>query len=145
MENFVDHKIVNGWGREKRVHLHIMSAMAAWEFRNKFRWFLAATDPKKKRAFIDIAFKMIEVETVAGNFVPLITDAMVSNHIGSGDEGQEIMRDLFDSLLAANRIDKKWCAEQLTYTKNVSDKAANVFLSFCVPRLLSGGLLMVGK
>jgi hypothetical protein len=42
-----------------------------------------------------------------------------------------------DALLEANHIDKLWCAENLTYSKNLGDKCANRFLAACIPKLLA--------
>src|ERR1700676_2222015 len=113
--------ITNTMGKVKNVQLVIMDAMTAWEFRHKFRWFLATGDTDRKRKFMSETLKLIKVETSPGNFTPLLTDAIVSNHIGSNKEGQELLSDLFDELLLVNHIDKTWCAERLTYSKNLGD------------------------
>jgi hypothetical protein len=133
--------ITNAMGKVKNVQLVIMDAMTAWEFRHKFRWFLATDDAARKRKFIDETFKLIKVETSTGNFTPLLTDAVVSNHIGSNEEGNAILSDLFNELLLVNHIDRRWCAERLTYSKNLGDKAAQNFLATCIPRLLSGNFV----
>jgi hypothetical protein len=133
----IEIKFVNSFGREKRVQLTVLGAFAALEFRQKFRWFLSTNDYDRKKVFISEAFKLISVETSSGIFTPLLTDAVVANHIGSGDEGQRLLNGLFDELLKVNNIDKQWCAEQLTYSKNLGDKIAHTFLANSIPRLLS--------
>jgi hypothetical protein len=136
-EGFSAYKFTNAMGAAKNVQLVIMDAMAAWEFRHKFRWFLSTNDYDRKKSFISEAFKLIKIETSKDMFTPLLTDAVISNHIGTGDEGQRLLNRLFDELLTVNEIDKTWCAERLTYSKNLGDKIAHTFLANSIPRLLS--------
>jgi hypothetical protein len=140
-ESVIEAKITNSMGATKNVQLVVLSAMDSWEFRHKFRWFLSSSDFSRKRSFTAEAFKLIKIETSTGNFTPLLTDAIISNHIGTGEKGQEILKSLFDDLLYVNKIDKQWCAEKLTYSKNLGDKAARTFLSKSIPRLFSGEFL----
>jgi hypothetical protein len=128
---------------KKQVRFKVMEAMQAWEFRHQFRAFLASDDAAGKKEFVSRVFSLIEVETLPGSFIPLITSAMISNHLGTGEAAQAILSECFDGFLDANGIDRVWCAEQLTYTKNVGTKAAHVFLASTLPRLLSGEFLGV--
>jgi hypothetical protein len=140
-EKLIDSQITNAFGTSKKVQLVVLDALAAWEFRHQFRWFLSANDHERKTKFIKDTLKLIRIETSIGNFTPLLTDAVISNHVGPGPEGQAILKSLFEEFLSVNCIDVLWCAEKLTFSKDLGDKIAHNFLAASIPRLLAGDFL----
>jgi hypothetical protein len=112
-------------GEVKAISVAKLSAIDGWTLQEKFVRFALSDDAKFRRAFTFEVFSHAKVLQADGGSLPLSTDALIQNHIGSWEN----VRDLFESILVHNGIDPKTHGQRSHYWTTAGEQMAASFMA----------------
>ncbi len=112
-------------GAHKAISVARLSALDGWLLQEKFVRFALSDDPKFKRDFTFEVLSHTKVLQKDGGSLPLSTDALVQNHIGSWEN----LRDVFEVVLTHNGIDPKTHGQRSHYWTMAGEQMAASFMT----------------
>lgn len=112
-------------GAAKVIEISQFTAMDGWRLQEEFIRFALTDDKKIKRDYVFDVLRYAKVIQKDGGTLPLSTDALVNNHIGSADN----MKMVFEEILALNQIDPQTHAKRLHYWAEAGGEMASSFLA----------------
>jgi hypothetical protein len=113
-------------GGKKEVEIGRFAALDGWEIQHKYKQFAINADKAFRRAFTMEVLSVCFV-IVNGNKIPLITDAVIDNHLESWPN----IKTVFDATLRENGIDPETHADNPSYWAEVGNTMAIAFLAAC--------------
>jgi len=122
----------------KLIAIEKFSAMDGWDLQEQFIRFAASTDREFRRAYTLEVLSYAKVVQEDGGELPLSTDALINNHLGSWEN----VRDVFEEILSQNGIDPKKHADRPDYWSAAGAEMASSFLA-ATSSLLGPALNMV--
>jgi hypothetical protein len=112
-------------GAAKIVEIHKFPAMEGWKIQEQFTRFAVSDDKKFKRDYVFWVLTYAKVIQKDGGQLPLSTDALINNHIGSWENIQKV----FEAILIYNEIDPKTHAKRLHYWAKAGEEMAFSFMA----------------
>ncbi len=122
----------------KLIAIEKFSAMDGWDLQEQFIRFAASTDRDFRRAYTLEILSYAKVIQEDGGELPLSTDALIDNHLGSWEN----VRDVFEEILSQNGINPKTHADRPDYWSAAGAEMASAFLA-ATSSLLGPALNMV--
>lgn len=117
-------EIVVGNGM-RTIAIEKFPAMDGWDIQEKFVRFVAATDKEFRREYTLEVLSYAKVVQEDGGNLPLSTDALINNHLGSWEN----VRTVFEEVLMQNGIDPKKHADNPHYWSAAGHEMATAFLA----------------
>lgn len=111
-------------GDVKNVVLSPMPALDGWDIQQRFIEFAASSDKELRRSYTLEVLSYAKV-VVGDRELPLATDALIDNHLGSWQNVQKV----FESVLMHNGIDPKTHADQPHYWAKAGNEMATAFIA----------------
>lgn len=110
----------------KTLRLTKFKALDGWELQNGYINFAASRDAEFRKAY---TLKILSYAVVLNGEqeIPLITDALIDNHLQSWQNVQAV----FEEILTENGIDPKTHADRPDYWSDVGREMATSFLASC--------------
>ena len=115
----------------KVIAIEKFAAMDGWDIQARFSRFAASTSAELRRDFTLEVLRYAKVVQSNGGTLPLTTDALISNHIGSWEN----IKLLFEEILSYNGIDpqKHAWTRQHYWVFAGSEMAAGFFTALVEP------------
>jgi hypothetical protein len=110
----------------KKVVLSQFAALDGWELQHSYAQFSLSSDKAFRRAYTMEVLSYAKV-IVNDQELPLSTDALIDNHLGSWDN----VKFVFESVLRHNGIEPLTHADNPTYWTEVGNQIAIAFLASC--------------
>jgi hypothetical protein len=127
-------------GTQKDIFIGKFPAMDGWEIQQRFIEFAASSDKDFRRAYTLEVLTYAKVVQSADRMLPLTTDALIENHLGSWQNVQRV----FEEVLLQNGIDPKTHADQPHYWAKAGNEMATAFIAE-VSVLLGPAFQMIQK
>jgi hypothetical protein len=111
-------------GEVKTVSIGQIPALDGWDIQQRFIEFAASSDKELRRAYTLEVLAYAKV-LIADRELPLATDALIDNHLGSWQNVQKV----FEEVLLQNGIDPKTHADQPHYWAKAGNEMATAFIA----------------
>lgn len=111
-------------GEIKTVSIGQIPALDGWDIQQRFIEFAASSDKELRRAYTLEVLGYAKV-VIADRELPLATDALIDNHLGSWQNVQKV----FEEVLLQNGIDPKTHADQPHYWAKAGNEMATAFIA----------------
>jgi len=112
-------------GTPKRIAIERFGAMVGWDLQERFVKFAASKDGKMRKEYTMEVLKYATVLTADGGTLPLSTDALINNHIGSWEN----VRDLFEEILKENGINPQEHARRANFWVDAGQDMSTSFVA----------------
>lgn len=109
----------------RTISIEKFPAMDGWDIQERFVRFAASTDKAFRRDYTLEVLAYAKVVQADGGDLPLSTDALINNHLGSWEN----VRTVFEEVLKQNGIDPKTHADQPHYWANAGHEMALAFIA----------------
>jgi hypothetical protein len=124
----------------KVISIGKFPAMDGWDLQEQFVRFAASTDRDFRRAYTLEVLSYAKVLQDGGGELPLATDALIDNHLGSWENVKEV----FEEVLRQNGINPATHADRPTYWSDAGAQMATSFIA-SASELLGPALEMINK
>ena len=112
-------------GQIKLIAIERFPAMDGWDIQEQFIQFAASRDKEFRRAYTLEVLRYAHVLQDDGGSLPLSTDALINNHLGSWEN----VRDVFEEILRQNGIDPETHADKPDYWAKAGSEMATSFIA----------------
>jgi|SRR5579864_964457 len=112
-------------GTIKVIAIEKFPAMDGWDIQERFVQFAASHDKDFRREYTLEVLTYAKVVQADGGNLPLSTDALINNHLGSWEN----VRDVFEEVLRQNGIDPKTHADTPQYWAKAGSEMATSFIA----------------
>jgi hypothetical protein len=109
----------------KVIDIAKFPAMDGWDLQEQFVRFAASTDREFRRAYTLEVLSYATVLMDDGGRLPLSTDALINNHLGSWEN----VKAVFEEVLMQNGINPKTHADRPTYWSDAGAQMATAFIA----------------
>ncbi len=109
----------------KVIDIAKFPAMDGWDLQEQFVRFAASTDREYRRQYTLEVLSYATVLMEDGGRLPLSTDALINNHLGSWEN----VRDVFEEVLRQNGINPKTHADRPAYWSEAGAQMATSFIA----------------
>lgn len=109
----------------REIAIEKFPAMDGWDIQEGFVRFAASTDKEFRRAYTLEVLSYAKVLMKDGGDLPLSTDALINNHLGSWEN----VRNVFEEVLRQNGIDPTTHADRPNYWSDVGHQMAVAFIA----------------
>jgi len=109
----------------RSIAIEKFPAMDGWDIQEQFIRFAASQDKEFRRAYTLEVLSYAKVVQADGGNLPLSTDALINNHLGSWEN----VRTVFEEVLKQNGIDPKTHADHPHYWSNAGNEMATAFIA----------------
>jgi len=118
-------EITTPQGSIRTIAIEKFPAMDGWDIQERFIQFAASRDKDFRRAYTLEVLSYAKVVQTDGGNLPLSTDALINNHLGSWEN----VRDVFEEILRQNGIDPKSHADRPDYWSKAGAEMATSFIA----------------
>jgi hypothetical protein len=112
-------------GTVRRVAIEQFGAMDGWDIQERFVRFAASKDAKLRKEYTMEVLKYATILTADGGKLPLTTDALINNHLGSWEN----VRDVFEEVLRQNGIKPAEHCRRANYWVDAGSAMATSFVA----------------
>jgi hypothetical protein len=112
-------------GQTRRISIERFGAMDGWDIQERFVRFAASKDKVMRREYTMEVLRYAKVLTNDGGTLPLTTDALIDNHLGSWEN----IRDVFEEILRHNDIDPKEHCHRANFWADAGSDMATSFVA----------------
>lgn len=112
-------------GTIKVISIDKFPAMDGWDIQERFVQFAASHDKDFRREYTMEVLSYAKVVQADGGNLPLSTDALIDNHLGSWQN----VREVFEAVLQQNGIDPKTHADTPHYWAKAGGEMATAFIA----------------
>ncbi len=116
-------------GTMRQVAIDQFGAMDGWDIQERFVRFAASKDQKMRREYTMEVLKYARILTADGGHLPLTTDALIDNHLGSWEN----VRDVFEEILKQNGIEPQEHAHRANFWTDAGTEMATSFVAELSP------------
>lgn len=109
----------------REIAIEKFPAMDGWDIQERFIRFAASTDKEFRREYTLEVLSYAKVVMKDGGDLPLSTDALINNHLGSWEN----VRTVFEEILRQNGIDPKTHADTPHYWSEAGHQMAVAFIA----------------
>jgi hypothetical protein len=131
-------EITTSQGTVRSIAIEKFPAMDGWDIQEQFLQFAASRDKDFRRAYTLEVLSYAKVVLPDGVSLPLSTDALINNHLGSWEN----VRDVFEEVLRQNGIDPAKHADRPEYWSKAGAEIATSFIA-ATSELLGPALSMI--
>jgi hypothetical protein len=118
-------ELVTPQGAAKVINISKFPAVEGWKIQEQFLRFAVSENKAFRRDYVFLILSYAKVVQKDGGTLPLSTDALIDNHIGS----VENIRELFEEILIYNGIDPQTHAKRLHYWATSGEEMASSFMA----------------
>lgn len=112
-------------GESKSIVINQFPALDGWDIQAKFIEFAASSDKEFRRQYTLDVLAYASVQMAPDRVLPLNTDALIDNHLGSWQNVQKV----FEEILMQNGINPKTHADQPMFWAKAGAEMATAFIA----------------